>query len=499
MNTSPASFMRARRAVACRAAGAALLAFAALGATAQETTTRLPPAIAELYARAQVPLENVSVVVREAGAPSALLSHNAEKSMNPASVIKLVTTYAALELLGPAYAWKTDILFAGELKGSTLNGDLVLRGSGDPKLSVERLSQALKSLRERGLSTIRGDLLLDRSFFEPVDHDPAKFDGEPFKAYNVGPDALLLNYKTVRFNFAPSVDGRTVSVSPEVRPAQIDVVNRLRPTETACGEWRDRLVLDVHTVTPTQIRVTFTGNYPRSCGERSWSISLLDHVRFAGGVFASLWRELGGSWNGAVKLAATPADARQVSTIESPPLAEVVRDINKYSNNVMARQVFLTLSGELTKEPASAARSAQTIREWLSRKGIAAPELVLENGSGLSRNERISAGTLSAMLEAAWRSSVMPEFMSSMSVLGVDGTLRRRNRNDSVAGQAHVKSGTLNEAKALAGYVLDQAGRRWIVAVLVNHPNAGATQAAQDALLNWIYTQPVVVVTPLKL
>lgn len=485
-----------------RGIGWCVVAALALPVGAQDagpTGGRLPPAMVDIFNRAQVPLDGVGVVIKEAGAPTTLVSHNADKAMNPASVIKLVTTYAGLELLGPAYAWKTEILFAGEVRGSTLNGDLVLKGSGDPKLTVERLWQALKSLRDRGLSSIKGDLLLDRSFFEPVDHDPAKFDGEPLKAYNVGPDALMLNFKTVRFQFAPGVDGRTVSIAPDVRPAQLDIINRVRLNDAPCGEWRDRIVLDVQQVTATQLRVAFTGNYPKSCGERGWNISLLDHPRFTGGVFASIWRDLGGTWNGAVKLATTPADARPVATIESPPLAEVVRDINKFSNNVMARQLFLTLSGELAKEPAGVARSAQIIREWMAKKGIPAPELVLENGSGLSRNERISAGTLSALLDAAWKSSVMPEFMSSLSLAGVDGTLRRRNRNDSVAGQAHLKTGTLTEAKAVAGYVLDQNGRRWVVVMMVNHANANATQAAQDALLNWVYTQPAVVVTPLRL
>ncbi len=487
---------------AARGIGLCVATAMALSAPAQDTNPtagRLPPAIVEFLGRAQVPLDSVGVVVKEAGAPTTLVSHNADKAMNPASVIKLVTTYAGLELLGPAYSWKTEILFAGEVRGSTLNGDLVLKGSGDPKLTVERLGQALKSLRDRGLSSIKGDLLLDRGFFEPVDHDPAKFDGEPLKAYNVGPDALMLNFKTVRFQFAPSVDGRTVSISPDVRPTQLDIINRMRLNDAPCGEWRDRIVLDVQNVTATQLRVAFTGNYPRSCGERAWSISLLDHPRFTGGVFASIWRDLGGSWNGAVKLSAAPADARPIATIESPPLSDVVRDINKFSNNVMARQLFLTLSGELAKEPASVARSTQIIREWLAKKGIPAPELVLENGSGLSRNERISAGTLAALLDAAWKSSVMPEFMSSLSLAGVDGTLRRRNRNDSVAGQAHLKTGTLTEAKAVAGYLLDQNGRRWVMVMMVNHANANSVQAAQDALLNWVYTQPSVVVTPLRL
>lgn len=470
-----------------RTLGTSLLLCCAFGAQAQT----LPPAVADALAKAQVPLDNVSVVVREVGAKDAVLSLNADKSMNPASVIKLVTTYAGLELLGPAYTWKTEVLVAGDIRQKTLRGDLVLKGYGDPKLSVERFWLLLRQLRERGLTTIEGDLVLDRSFFLNVPSDPAKFDGEPLKAYNVAPDPLLLNFKTVRFFFSPSVDDKTVSISPDIRPAQLDITNRVKLIDGPCGEWRDRVVTDVQTRSPTKLKIVFSGSYPRRCGERVWNISLLDHARFVGGVFASMWRDLGGSWNGAVKLAAAPADARLIATLESPPLADAVRDINKFSNNVMARQLFLTVSAELSREAGNAEGSTRIIREWLMKKNIAAPELVLENGSGLSRDERISAATLAQLLEAAWKSGVMPEFMSSLSLAGVDGTLRKRGKSDSVAGQAHIKTGSLADVRAMAGYVLDANGRRWIVVMVVNHANAVLTQGAQDALLNAVYNSAV--------
>ena len=456
-------------------------------APAPAPVQKLWPAVSEVLTKAQIPLESVSVVVKEVGATDATVSLNAEKAMNPASVIKLVTTYAGLELLGPAYAWKTEVLVAGKIERGTLTGDLVLKGTGDPKLSVERFWMLLRQLRERGLDTINGDLVLDRSFFESAPHDPARFDGEPLRAYNVGPDPLLLNFKTVRFHFSPSVDDKSVSISPDVRPAQLDIVNRVKLNDGPCGEWRERVVADIQTPSATKLKLTFTGNYSRRCGEKTWNISLLDHARFIGGVFANLWRGAGGAWNGAVRIAPAPADARLIATLESPSLAEVIRDINKYSNNVMARQLFLTLSAELNRQPGNSTDSAQLIRDWLARKGIAAPELILENGSGLSRGERISAATLAQLLEAAWKSSVMPELMSSLSLVGVDGTLRKRGKTESIAGQAHIKTGTLNDVRAMAGYVLDATGRRWIVVMMINHPNALTTQAAQDALLNAVY------------
>ena len=471
----------------------AAMAFCLLSAGAAHGQS-LPPAVTDVFLKAKVPLENVAVIVKEIGSKDALLSINADKPMNPASVIKLLTTYAGLELLGPAYTWKTEVFAAGEVRAGTLHGDLVLKGAGDPKLTAERFTSLVTHLRQRGLNEIQGEVILDRAFFEEEAYDEAAFDGEGLRAYNVGPDPLLLNFKTVRFTFAATLDNKSVSISPDIKPAQLDIINRVKLIDAPCGEWRDRIVLERQEIKPTRVKVSFTGSFARSCGERTWNLSLLDHPRFIGGVFATVWKNSGGRWDGAVRLGPTPPDAKLIAVTESGPLSDVVRDINKFSNNVMARQLFLTLSADAPvgsqKVSGSASRSAQIIREWLAAKNIAAPELVLENGSGLSRKERVSAATLAQLLDAAWRSSVMPEFVSSMSLLGLDGTLRRRSKGESIAGQAHAKTGTLSDARAIAGYLLDPRGRRWIVLMITNHPNALQTQAAQDALLSWVFSRP---------
>jgi D-alanyl-D-alanine carboxypeptidase/D-alanyl-D-alanine-endopeptidase (penicillin-binding protein 4) len=456
---------------------------------------QLPEPVMEVFQRAQVPLDSVAVVVREVNTPAPLLQLNSGKPMNPASVMKLVTTYAALETLGPAYTWKTEVLIDGDMRGGTLNGDLVLKGGGDPKLTVERFWLLVRQLRARGLVRINGDVVIDRTRFAEAEADPAQFDGQPFRAQNVSPDALLINFKTVRFQFAPSFDGKNVAITPDIQPAQLNIQNRTRLVDAPCGDWRERVKLDVREPTPLDINVSFTGTYPVKCGEQSWNVALLDHARFNGGVFAKLWADAGGVWRGAVQLKKTPETAQRLLEYDSLPLSDVARDINKFSNNVMARQLFLTLS--LTEQDgATAARSTRVVQDWLLRKGIRAPELVMENGSGLSRIERISAASLAALLAAAWQSSVMPEFISSMSLAGIDGTFRRRTTRDIAMGTAHLKSGTLNDVRAIAGYVLANDGKRYIVAMMVNHTNAILTERAQEALLKWVYERNAVLVGP---
>jgi len=459
-----------------------LFALAAMAAGAQA----LPPSVEQALKRARIPLSAAAAYVQEVDADQPLLAHNAALAMNPASTMKLVTTYAALELLGPTYTWKTEAYASAGLEGDVLRGDLILKGYGDPKLTLENFWLLLRRLRALGLREIRGNLVLDRSYFEPAEHDPAKFDAEPLRAYNVGPDALLLNFKAVRFQFVPDAERKSVTVIAEPKPAGLAFSAAVRATDGPCGDWRAHLKADFQS-NGGSAKANFVGSMPASCGERYWNASLFSQPNYVYGVFRQLWEESGGSIAGGWKDGVVPANARLLAAGESASNAELVRDINKFSNNVMARQLYLTLGAELLKLPGRSDRSTQVVRSWLAEKKLDFPELVLENGAGLSREERISARNMGRLLLDAWRSSVMPELMSSLPLVAYDGTMRRRLRLQSIAGQAHIKTGTLADARALAGYVLDKNGRRYVVVLFINHANAAAAQPAQDALLQWVY------------
>ncbi len=465
---------------------AALLAILLLPA-APQAQERLPAAVAQALKKAGVPDTAVAVVVREVDARMPRVSFNADKPMNPASVMKLVTTYAALELLGPAYTWKTEAFALGPIAEGVLEGDLGFKGYGDPKLGLEQFWLLLRQLRNKGLRDIRGDLLLDRSYFATVAHDPARFDGEPLRPYNVGPDALLVNYKAIRLAFVPDTVKKTVAVSAEPFPPQLDLVNLVKLGDGACGSaWYESIRMDL-AETGAVARLILTGSYPAACGEKTRNVAVLSHPQFVAGVFRQLWEELGGTFSGGLREGVLPAQARLMARGESPALAEVVRDINKFSNNVMARQLYLTLGAESVKQPARNEDAEAAVRAWLAQKELRMPELVIENGAGLSRLDRIGAENLGRLLAAAFASPVMPEFIASLPLAGIDGTMKKRLNGNDVAGRAHVKTGYLEGVRALAGYVLDKRGRRSIVVFMVNHPNAGASKAAQDALLACVY------------
>ncbi len=446
----------------------------------------LPPPVAQALSRAGLPHSAVALYVQEVDGRRPTASFNASRPMNPASTIKLVTAFAALELLGPGYTWKTEAYLLGRLRDDVLDGDLALKGYGDPKLTIENFWLFLRALRARGLREIRGDLVLDRSHFEVADHDPAKFDSEPLRPYNVGADALLVNYKAVRFFFLPQPARQSVAVVPEPKLPQLEVRTSVRLADGPCGDWRAGLRYDLQR-SGAGVRASFSGTLPASCGERMWYLAPFPPDEYLHGVFKALWAELGGALHGGVREGQVPAGGTPFATFESPPAADLLRDMNKFSNNVMARQVFLTLSAETLKLPGRYDRSARTVQSWLAARNLDVPELVIENGSGLSRSDRISAEALGRVLVAAYRSPLMPEFIATLPLVAYDGTMKKRLKSDRVSGQAHIKTGSLTDVRSLAGYVLDRNGRRFAVVFLVNHPTAGASQSAQDALLRWVH------------
>ena len=457
------------------------LAIALLAATAARAD--LPAPVMEALKRAGVPESAVAAVVLPVDAAQPAVSHNPRSPMNPASVMKVVTSYAALDLLGPAFTFRTDVLVAGEVAHGVLAGDLHIRGGGDPKLTTERVWQLAHALRSRGLREIRGDIVVDRTYFAPLAHDPARFDGEARRAYNAGPDALLVNFNSIAFRFVPEASGVRVVAEPDL--PNVEVASRIQLTRGPCAGFRRDLSHDVIEL-GLIATITFTGSYPAACGERILPLSLFDNARFAESHLRWLWSEVGGVLRGGIRAGAVPAEARLLLRVESEPLASLVRDMNKHSNNVMARNLFLALSAERQAGGGDAQASARLVREWLQSHLVDASDLVIENGSGLSRNERASASLIAAVLKSAWSSAVMPELMSSFPVLATDGTLKSR-RVAVGAGQAHLKGGTLNEVQSVAGYVLDRGARRWIVVMIVNHPRAGAAQPAMDALVEWTY------------
>ncbi len=509
--------------------------------TTQAASSTLPESVRDALKHANIPLSSVGIVVQQADARTPLLSQNAMQAMNPASTMKLLTTFAALETLGPAYRWKTEVYLDGTLENGVLQGNLVFKGYGDPKLNIEQFWLWLRELRQRGLREIRGDIVLDCSFFEAGTHDPAEFDNDPTRAYNVGPNALLLNFNALHLRLIPNAPHTNVLLEPDLSGYEINNHIKTAAKQPCKGG-------DTYSARLQERNIVLEGTIPVDCGEVDDYFSLLPHSDYFFAVFRSLWQELGGTLQGKLRAGSVPANQAAFSTHFSPPLSEVIRDINKFSNNIMARQLFLTLgtiptasditnslrepvlqsrpaktevnaqqsgitnTGNLTPatpdvelakldtgfastvndqplrcDPsASIARSTAAMHQWLNTQRLKFPELVLENGSGLSREERISPQSMAELLQRVTHSPFSAELVASLPILGMDGTMKKRFKDNEIAGYAHLKTGMLEGVKSLAGYVQTHSGEHWIVVFIINHPNAKHGQAAQDALIEWL-------------
>jgi D-alanyl-D-alanine carboxypeptidase/D-alanyl-D-alanine-endopeptidase (penicillin-binding protein 4) len=458
---------------------AGLLSVAAAAVPDPAPAAPVPSSYLARLAAARIPADAAAVMVRPLDGGALRWEANPGKPMNPASTMKLVTTYSALHLLGPAFTFRTEMLSEAPVIGEALRGDLYVRGGGDPKLVIEDLWYLASRMRGFGIREIRGDLVLDKTLFAPIRHDPAEFDGEEGRAYNVGPDALLLNFKSIAIHLVPDPVGRVarVVVVPEIEG--LEAPRSVPLVDGGCGNWRGRLGANLS----DPMHVRFGGVYPAACGERIIHLGALEHTNYFAAVFRALWEREGGSWSGKVREGIVPAGARLIAAQESPPLAMLIRDINKYSNNVMTQQLFLTM-GAAGGEPGDPAHGGAAVRNLLSARGIDATGLVLENGCGLSRMERVTVTLLADVLGDAWKSQWMPELMASLPISGVDGTMKTR---DVPAGAAHMKTGLLEDTRAVAGYVLAASGRRYVVVAIINHPNASRGTGAHDALIDWVY------------
>ena len=449
----------------------------------------LPPGIARVLDSLEIPATDVSIVIEAAGADTPLLSHMPEVSRNPASVMKIVTTWSAIETLGPAWVWPTEVYFLGSFDGSTLNGDLGLKGYGDPFLVQEELWKLLRRLRSAGLERIAGDLVFDDSYFDVREPPAGEFDAQPTRTYNVVPNALLMNFKAVQFQFRPDTIDNTVRVAlePPLRNLRID--NNIDLGNGRCGGYQRGISFNVGADDPG--RVVLDGEFSRNCRVYSMSRTVLEHDTYAEALFRSIWGEIGGRIDGRLRREAIAQDSQPSLVWSSRPLAEVVRSINKNSNNVMTRQLLYTISAHKFGAPGTRENGVAAIVDFLQSRGLNTESLTIVNGAGLSRESRVSAQLLVDLLQASLDGPYAAEFVASLSIGGIDGTTRGRYDSRSGNGRLHLKTGRIDHVSAIAGFAHHDDGTDYAFSVIVNTPEAhrGLGQEVEAAVLSWLFTQ----------
>jgi len=465
------------------------LLFVLILAAAAPANAALPRPVAAALRAADLPSDAIGVVVQRLRDGRTVVSHRARASMQPASTLKLLTSLAALEILGPAYRGRSELRARADVADGVLAGDLALAGLGDMDLDWRAFEGLLRRARQQGIREIRGDLVLDRSFFAPARSDLglAPFDETPEFRYNVIPDALLLNTNLVQLELFSDGNAVRVAMAPELDGVTVEP--RFTLVQRDCDRWEDGWIAPEVEETHGALVIRLRGEFPVDCAA-STEINVLDRLAFADRLFRSSWRRLGGTFSGRTREGSADAGARTLAEHRSRPLSEVTRDINKRSDNPITRTVFLTL-GALSFSPSSlptSERAALQLRDWLARRGIGAEGLVLENGSGLSRRERIRPLQLAAVLRAGARSEWAPEFLASLPIVAIDGAMRKRLGGSPAAGRARIKTGTLRDVAAIAGYVKDSAGETYVVVAMINHERATRELARPilDSLVDWV-------------
>ena len=486
-----------------RLAQAALLGLACSGLAlpAQGATARLPAPVAAALQRAGLPPESLALRAFLLDRPQAGYAWQADRPMVPGSVAKLLTAAVALDQLGPNARARTELLSTGTPRDGVLETPLYLRGGGDGELDSAALWQLLRELRQSGVRELRGGLVLDRSAFQPEREDlqTPDFDDTPNFPYNVVPDALLLDGGVQLLELASGAQGPVQARLPAWPELQVDT-SGLSLAEAPCRHW------DVLGLQPrfepglpglsgqgaTPPRLLLSGRFPVEC-RVSQALQLLDRQWLLGETVRQLWQSLGGTISGELRSGRAPAEARVLLTRWGRPLAEVLRGALKRSDNVQLRLVYQRLGQQAGTDAAlpTRERAAQAVQRWLAEQGINAPELVPDNGAGLSRSERMSAETLAAVIRQAAQGRHAPDWLAGLPLAGVDGTLSRRFQGSPAQGRARLKTGTLRNVAALAGLVQDRRGRPWVLVLMLNDESAlWVGRPALDRIVDWLAGQP---------
>ena len=444
---------------------------------------------------ANLPPDSVGVFVVPVGKRSnqPFLSVNSARPMQPASTIKLLTSAVALDVLGPAARNEARFLTAQRpsSKSAILETPLILRGEGSPDLTLQEFKNMLQQMRADGLQVIRSDFILDRTWLQPMRPDlgiPA-FDEAPEFPYNVIPDALSLDMNLLTI----SIRSDSENVVAETRPTLdgIKIISLMSLRNAPCNRWEEKWQTPlVEESIDNQTTITLRGEFPKDCKAQT-RLNLLDRTQYADRVFRTLWKELGGFFLGKTKELTTEfADAPAISilaTHQSRPLSETIRDINKRSDNPTTRLLYLSL-GAVSKKFASPEQSDAVVRNWLRSKGVDDAGLVLDNGSGLSRSERISPLQLAMVLVNAYEGPWAPEFLASMPIIGLDGSMRNRLKSSVATQRGRIKTGGLRDVASIAGYVTDKNNQTYAVVAMINHPTAqsAAARAVLDSIIEWV-------------
>ena len=443
----------------------------------------LPQTINEQIRQSGISKKDISIYIKEAGAGGKVVaSLNAERTRTPASVIKVLTTYAAVLKLGFNYRWQTKFYTTGSVKNGVLHGDLLIKGFGDPTLKAKDLDKIVSYIRAEGIRKVKGNIVIDRSYFKVGNKDSSGFDENPYSAYNAMPDAMMFNERVSTVCVTP----KKQSVTKKYADHSYQVINNLQYVNKSCrGKYSwPRVKIDKSTSTP---KVILNGKISKRCGKQNICKVLTKPYKSFYYALKEKMKEEGIPVSGHMKLKKIPQNATEIFSYYSDTLEKIISKTAKKSNNLYARHLLLLLGAKTYGAPATLQKGRDAIVKILSSKGaLGTGVLRLDNGSGLSRVAKMNAKLLATMYDNAY-DRYGQRWMNTLSIAGVDGTIKRRFRGTVVRNRAWMKTGTLRRVKNIGGYVKNRAGKRYTVVILVNSTKSKYRGAKlQNEIIKWL-------------
>lgn len=404
----------------------------------------------------------------------------------PASTLKVVTTAAALHYLGAEYRFRTEFLYRGQRIGHQIQGDLIIKGGGDPKLTTEHLWRIARQIRDSGIDTVTGNLIYDTSFFDDYDRAPAWDEQRSQRAYDAKISALSLNFNTVTVHVRPADDANhPLIVWLEPAPAYMQVVNNTRTIRHGRNTVSAR-----RTEKDNQFEINVMGKLPLDSEEKIIRLNVLDPPRFTAESFRVLLQQAGVSVMGITQKDFAPINSKLLYYHESSALSLILKELNTYSNNFVAEQIVKTIAAEQQGTPGSHARGLRLVADFLESTGIHTQGLVLADGSGLSRQNRFTTQAMTDLLASIYpRFDIGPDFLASLRVMGSEGLNSHRLKNSPARAKVRGKTGTLRRVSTLIGYVPSYSGQLYAYALFLNNNRCGyyGADRIEDRIISTLY------------
>ena len=443
--------------------------------------SEVPPEYKKIISSFKVSNDSFTLVIKNLTNKSEqLITHNEKNFFNPASLAKIVSTFIALEELGPQFSWQSDFYHNGTINGDTLNGDLIFKGRGDATFSINNLENSIRKIQRKGLKKINGNLILDMSYFG-LDSKEKTFDNDPMRAYNALPTPVVIQSNTMNFIFTTKDSNLDIESNPDIE--YVTIKNNIKITNNRCIDWKSKLNYRTKKEN-SKIKVIFSGKYSRKCGTKGINLSVLDDKKYFYNIFKDRWNANGGDFSGDLDVTFIKGtDWKVLHSHISKPLSEVIRDTNKYSLNLLARNTMLTVLAEDSDLLVLESSVNKYVQKWLKKNNLPYKGLFFENGAGLSRNSVLTSEQLLLLMEKIYYDPLMPEMLSSFPISGVDGTLKRRMNYSSFKKSAHFKTGSMKNVNAIAGFLLDKNKEMKIFIFIMNDLAAKDSHRLQEALI----------------